>query len=121
MINIFLFLVFFIFSINAKADNNLNIVSKKIICNKNNSGDIMKFKFSSDNIVKFEEYTGKEKINNHTFKYSLKNKKIIVYNPNVLPIRQETHIDLDAMKMKTGLFTNRYPLINKGTCKKVDW
>lgn len=103
---------------NTLVTQKLSMENVELICKKYNSTSVMKFKFLNQDFVNLNEYINSKKISNFELMYLLKGEKIIIYNHNTLPIRQETHINTNTMEMKTGLFTNRYPLISKGSCKR---
>lgn len=118
MKKVIIFFIFFFFN-NVGAIEQLKTLDKKLICKKYNSKDKMIFKFLASNLVELKKYIDSNEIINKKLKYFVSGEKIIIYNPEVLPIRQETHINLENLEMKTGLFTNRYPLISRGRCKGI--
>ena len=113
-LGIFFFTIFF----NANSNEEGSLNDKIIICKLKNSEDIFRFHLFQDKTAIMEKILN---INNQKEEYRLfyeiKGRKLIISNPHVLPIRQETHINLETFEMKTGIFTNRYPLVNKGFCK----
>ena len=96
----------------AREDLQSNILDCKII----NSDEYYYFIFESDKTVKFKIMNNKNIISEGFNNYEITKDLIIMYNHDVLPMRVETHINLKNLKMKTGVFTNREPLVRRGEC-----
>ena len=106
--------IFLIFNVN-----NLNGegLPKKILdCKINNSNEYHSFIFESDEKVKFKIRNSKNIISEGFHNYEITKDLIIISNHDVFPMRVETHINLKNLQMKTGVFTNRYPLVRRGEC-----
>ena len=114
---IFLLIIFLNFFINAFSKNYPELVNKDIRCKIDNTDNTLNFFFkSNDQVILKKKTEDKNEVVIHNYFYNLQKNLLIIYNPIVLPIREETQINLETLRMKSGIFTNRYPMIRKGTC-----
>lgn len=90
--------------------------NKKLNCKIVDSDEYHLFIFETDEEVKFKIENNKNIISEGFYNYEITKDLIIIYNHDVFPMRLETHINLKNLKMKTGVFTNRYPLVRRGEC-----
>jgi len=87
-----------------------------LLCKVINSDEHYSFIFESNDKVQFKKKIKNKIVSEGSHSYETIKDLIIIYNYDVLPMREETHINLKTLEMKTGIFTTRYPLIRKGEC-----
>ena len=85
-----------------------------LLCKVINSDEHYSFIFESNDKVQFKKKIKNKIVSEGSHSYETIKDLIIIYNYDVLPMREETHINLKTLEMKTGIFTTRYPLIRKG-------
>jgi len=113
----FLLITFLNLFIHAFSKNYSELVNRDIRCKIDNTENTLDFFFkSNDQVVLKKKNEDNSEVIIQNYFYNLQKNILIIYNPLVLPMREETQINLETLKMKSGIFTNRYPMIRKGTC-----